>query len=291
VGKTQVALALAEILGGGRESLIRVDCSTLQGSGYDSGPAINRLLGVPPGYVGYARGQGGILSRVRDHPESVVLFDEFEKADPGVGELLLRILDEGRVEDVDGNLLDFRRTYIIFTSNAGCVYESRPAPGFSQSIAARSGDPQVTPESLWRDLRALGLGEEFRNRIPHVFLFRALDPEAIWAIIALHLDHLARKTAAQGIQLVWDESGISYMAGYWDQRLGARNIKAIVRSAVEEQLKVAHAAGELEGITRIELSVGAKDATFRPTLPGEGATRSRVEHTLKIVFPAWPTEG
>jgi ATP-dependent Clp protease ATP-binding subunit ClpC len=291
VGKTQVALVLAEILGGGHESLIRIDCSTLQGSGYDSGPAINRLLGVPPGYVGYARGQGGTLSRVRDHPESIVLFDEFEKADPGVGELLLRILDEGRVEDVDGNLLDFRRTYVIFTSNAGCVYESRRTPGFSQSDVRRQTGPRVTAVSLWQELRAVGLGEEFRNRIPHVILFRALEPDTIRAIIALHLAHLARKAAAQGIALVWDGPTISYLAGYWDQRLGARNIKAIVRIAVEEQLKVAHVAGELEGITRVELSVGAANDATRLTLPGEGATRRRTDHTLVIVFPASPMES
>ncbi|NQT13019.1 MAG: ATP-dependent Clp protease ATP-binding subunit, partial [Planctomycetes bacterium] len=123
VGKTEVAQLLAEILGGERDALIRVDCNTLQGSGHDDGPIRNILLGVPPGYVGYARGQGGLLSKIRDLSASVVLFDEFEKASPGVGELLLRILDEGRAEDVDGNILDFRRSYIIFTTNAGCTYD------------------------------------------------------------------------------------------------------------------------------------------------------------------------
>src|SRR5207244_2316370 len=114
---------LSKILGAGRENLLRVDCNTLQGSGSESGPIINRLLGVPPGYVGYARGQGGILSRVRDLPECVVLFDEFEKAGAAVWRLLLQIIDNGQVEDTDGNLLDFRRSFIIFTTNAGCVYD------------------------------------------------------------------------------------------------------------------------------------------------------------------------
>jgi len=254
-------------------------------SGYDSGPAINRLLGVPPGYIGYARGQGGILSRVRDHPESIVLFDEFEKADPGVGELLLRILDDGRVEDVDGNLLDFRRTFIIFTSNAGCVYEARPSLGFSHSGHESRTGPQVTLDSLWRDLRAMGLGEEFRNRIPHVFLFRALDSSTIRRVVALHMEHLARTTASRGLQVVWDEAVLSCLARFWDQRLGARNIKAIVRNAVEEQLKVAYAAGELEGIRRIQLTVRPSEEGARPELPGGGVIRERTGDTLVIVFP------
>ncbi len=105
VGKTETALALSKVLGGGGESLIRVDCNTLQRSGSDSGPILNILLGVPPGYIGYVRGKGGVLSRVRDNPESVVLFDEIEKADASVGKTLLRIIDTGRCEDNDGNIL------------------------------------------------------------------------------------------------------------------------------------------------------------------------------------------
>src|SRR5262249_47273478 len=161
--------------GAGRDSLIRVDCNTLQSSGADSGPIINRLLGVPRGYVGYARGQGGILSRVRDVPESIVLFDEFEKAGPAVGRLLLQIIDHGQVEDTEGNLLDFRRSFIIFTTNAGCVYDSHQL-GFGAASSSRDSDiPHGDLEGMKRELRNAGLGEEFLARLTHLLMFKGLD--------------------------------------------------------------------------------------------------------------------
>src|SRR5439155_19778740 len=159
----------------------------------ESGPIINRLLGVPPGYVGYARGQGGILSRVRDLPECVVLFDEFEKAGPAVWRLLLQIIDNGQVEDTDGNRLDFRRSFIIFTTNAGCVYDPH-------RLGFRGGDPDqpATPtadlDALKRELRSLGLGEEFLARMTHIPLFKGLDAASIREVLERQLVGL-RKTS------------------------------------------------------------------------------------------------
>jgi len=285
VGKTKAALMLAELLGGGRESLIRVDCNTLQGSGLDSGPAINRLLGVPPGYIGYARGQGGILSRVRDHAQCIVLFDEFEKSDPGVGELLLRILDDGRTEDVDGNILDFRKSFIIFTSNAGCVYDARGVMGFDPFQKQTPAGPRVEAAALWADLRRLGLGQEFQGRIPHQFFFRALGAEAIRAVLGQHLDHLRHRLAVRGLEMTRDEAVVPHLASLWQQHLGARNAAAVVRNSVEEQIKAASASGELDGARRVHVALSAGEPTGR----GEGAraaetTRRRVGDTLEILL-------
>jgi ATP-dependent Clp protease ATP-binding subunit ClpA len=285
VGKTKTALIMAELLGGGREGLIRVDCNTLQGSGFDSGPAINRLIGVPPGYIGYARGQGGILSRVRDHPQCVVLFDEFEKADPGVGELLLRILDDGRTEDVDGNVLDFRKSFIVFTSNAGCVYDARGVLGFDPHQRRTPTGPRVEADALWADLRRLGLGQEFQGRIPHQFFFRALDAEAIRAVLMHHLQYLARRLAARGVEMTWEEPVIPHLASHWQQHLGARNAAAVVRTSVEEPLKVASASAELDGVHRVHLAL----RTGEGARSGEGTsiaetTWRRAGETLEILL-------
>jgi ATP-dependent Clp protease ATP-binding subunit ClpA len=285
VGKTATALVLADLIGGGRESLVRVDCNTLQGSGHDSGPAINRLLGVPPGYIGYARGQGGLLSRVRDHPQCIVLLDEFEKADPGVGEVLLRILDEGRAEDVDGNVLDFRKAFVVFTSNAGCVYDARGVPGFDPLGGRTPEGPRVEADAFWADLRRLGLGREFEARIPHQFFFRALGPDAIRTVIGSRLEHLAHRVEDRGLTMTWDEAVVTYFQARWQQHLGARGATALIRNSVEAHLKLASATGELDGAQRIHVTLQA--ATGPPRVSNAAlpeGTRRRQGDTLEIVL-------
>jgi ATP-dependent Clp protease ATP-binding subunit ClpA len=158
VGKTETAVALARILGGGREHLVRVDCNVLQGSGtgQESNPLTWKLLGVPPGYLGYVRGESGLLGRVRDLPESVVLFDEFEKADRTVGQLLLRILDEGRVEDSEGDLSisagpssSSPPTPAAGTSRRGASASTPAAPTRPGSRSARSRSGKTSRPSAW----------------------------------------------------------------------------------------------------------------------------------------------
>ena len=254
VGKTETALLLSRVMGGGQDSLIRVDCNTLQGSVQDSGPAINRLLGIPPGYLGYARGQGGILSRIRDLPECIVLFDEFEKATPGVGKLLLQIIDDGRIEDVDGNMLDFRRAFIIFTTNVGTVYDRR-LMGFNPGGPDSSGVPQVDVDLLKRELRALGLGEEFLGRISHILLFRGLQGDAVRRILEGQLADLRHLSELRGLQLSWQPDLISHLASRWQPRFGVRFLNAILRHRIIEQLGVAEAQGELKGVKNIALEL------------------------------------
>lgn len=281
VGKTETALLLGEMLGGGKDCLVRVDCNTLQGSGHDSGPAINRLLGAPPGYIGYARGQGGVLSRVRDLPECVVLFDEIEKADPGVAKLLLQILDDGRVEDVDGNVLDFRRSFLIFTTNAGCVYD-RAAIGFDAVPAAVRRAPSVNLESLKAELRGLGYGQEFLGRIGHYICFQALDPGIVGAIVVKQLERLRMAAELRGCRLEWSPAVERHLASSWQSQFGVRHLATILRNRIVEQLAVADAQGELKGVEEIRLELLPEDRAASAPGAGGYALRQRDGKSLTV---------
>lgn len=281
VGKTETALLLAKILGAGRENLIRIDCNTIQNSPHESGPTLNRLLGVPPGYIGYARGQGGLLTRIRDLPECIVLFDEFEKAGPTVGRLLLQIIDNGRIDDVDGNVLDFRRAYIVFTSNAGCRYDHRTL-GFSKTDAGPTDMPTVELEALKAELRALGLGEEFLGRITHFLLFQALDTNSIQTILGQQLGRLRDEAKERGLNLEWNDQLVAHLASEWQPRFGVRFATAILRNRIGEQMDIADAQGELKGANRIRIEQLRLDAKAAD-LPVAGlAVRRREGDTLVI---------
>jgi ATP-dependent Clp protease ATP-binding subunit ClpA len=234
-----------------------VDCNTLQGSGRDSGPALHILLGVPPGYVGYVRGKGGVLSRIRDNPESIVLFDEIEKADPGVGKLLLQIIDDGRCEDNDGNLLDFRRSFIVFTTNAGAVYDQRQTIGFEKD--AGPTEPTTDLDALKNQIRAMGLGEEFLGRIHHFFIFHGLQSDSVEVILRNQLERLGGTAEERGFSFEWDEPVVDHLVSQWQPRLGVRHLISILRNRVVEQLSVADAQKELEGVQTIRLELLAAD--------------------------------
>ncbi|HUT88602.1 MAG TPA: AAA family ATPase [Thermoguttaceae bacterium] len=282
VGKTEVAQLLAVILGGQRDALIRIDCNTLGGSGYDGGPTRNILLGVPPGYVGYARGQGGLLSKIRDLPASVVLFDEFEKAGPEVGELLLRIIDEGRSEDVDGNLLDFRRSYIIFTSNAGCTYD-HSTMGFPTTDEEEEDLPTVDRGALLEELhRRVGLGQEFTARLSHMFLFQALSAQAIRQVLAMQLERLSETAEVRGYRLTWEPDLIDHLASQWQPRFGARFASAMLRNRISEQLSVAETQGELVGVAEIHLDKLAVSESAELSAATGAVSRERKGDTLFI---------
>jgi ATP-dependent Clp protease ATP-binding subunit ClpA len=281
VGKTETALLLSTVLGGGRESLVRIDCNMLQG-GHDAGPALHILLGPPPGYLGYVRGQGGVLSKVRDNPECVVLFDEIEKAPPGVGKLLLQLLDSGSVEDNDGNRLDFRRAFIVFTTNAGCTYDLRASIGFAGAGEPGLASPSVDIELLKAELRQLGLGEEFLGRISHWFSFQGLAPASIQQVLQLQLEGLRRTAEQRGFVLAWDPAIVGYLASRWQPRYGVRHLTTILRNRIEEQLSVAEAQGDLKGVATIRLAILATtDAEAARGLVGL-ATRERRGDTMLV---------
>lgn len=279
VGKTETALELGKVLGAGRNALIRVDCNTLSAGDAGDNSSVTRLLGVPPGYHGYARGQGGVLSRIRDLPESIVLFDEIEKAGPVVGHLLLQLLDEGRLEDADGNTLDFRRAFIVFTTNAGSVYDKHRL-GFS-ARHEKPAAPETDSEALKRELRRHGLGEEFLGRITHLFLFRALGETAVTEVLQRQLEALRASSTVRGLALTWSSEVIPHLAREWQPRFGVRHLIAILRNRVFEQLGVAEAQGELLGVKTIRLAVMP---SREDSAPHGAATRSRKGDTLTVLI-------
>jgi ATP-dependent Clp protease ATP-binding subunit ClpC len=261
VGKTETAKLLAEAIGGSGRALIRIDCNTLQGSGWDSREAINTLLGAPPGYIGYVRGEGGVLSRVRDTPECIVLFDEIEKADPGVGKLLLQILDEGLVEDTDGNPLDFRRAFLIFTSNAGVTYGGasddvgfRP-PHAQEAPTTPAAAAKVTRGSVMDDLRRRGFPQEFLGRNFQWIMFGSLDVSHAREVLRRQLEELKTSAAVRPvpIEVRWDPGTIDRMTADWEPQFGVRHLTMQLRNRVIGQLSGAEARGELEAVTAVEL--------------------------------------
>jgi ATP-dependent Clp protease ATP-binding subunit ClpA len=255
VGKTETAVLLSRILGDGKEALLRVDCNTLKGSGHDGGPAQNVLFGPPPGYIGFVRGKGGVLSHIRDHPECVVLFDEIEKADPNVGELLFRIIDDGQCEDKEGNPLDFRRSFIIFTTNAGAVYEEEKSIGFGPEGGSEPKGPRTDHGAMRAHFARMGLGEAFLGRMTHFFDFKGLDEEAAREILEGMLESFAETSKERGFSLEWGEGVLDHLVSEWEPGLGARDIGGILRNRVMSPVIAADTEGQLEGVKAIRLEV------------------------------------
>jgi len=282
VGKTETALQIAKLLGAGRKALLRIDCNTIAGRGVDAkGPITNQLLGVPRGYVGYSRGEGGLLSKIRDMPECVVLFDEIEKANPAITDLLLQILDDGRVHDTDDNLLDFRRAFIIFTTNVGVTYEGSGSIGFhplgvEAEDVAGSGVPRVTKESVLADLRQRGYREEFLGRNIDFIVFDSLSEEAIRIILERQLEAIDETAEMQGYDLEWDEAIVEHLVGKWQPRFGVRTLTSILRHRIVEQLAIADVQGEMRGIEMVRLELAEGEEV------GSLATR-RIDGTTMVI--------
>ncbi|WP_374692617.1 AAA family ATPase [Accumulibacter sp.] len=274
VGKTETAVLLGELLG---DWLLRVNCNTLQGSGRDIGPVINVLLGAPPGYVGFVRGQGGALSKIRDHPASVVLFDEIEKADPGVSRILLQILDEGRIDDHEGNPLDFRRSVIVFTTNAGSGQGQRPIGFAADDPADRA---RSAADAVKDALRGLGYADEFLGRIGHTIVFHSLDRRTMRGVLERQLGGLRESAELKGYELSWDTELIEHLAAQWQPRFGVRHLTALLRIRIVEQLSLAEAQDELCGVRHIRVGILPPDV--RGVDVASRVTRRREDDTLII---------
>jgi ATP-dependent Clp protease ATP-binding subunit ClpA len=270
VGKTETALVLARILGNGREALVRVDCQNFQGSGtgHEANTLIWRLLGVAPGYMGHLPGcRDGLLTRVRDFPECVLLFDEFEKADPTVGRLLLRVLDEGKAQDSEGNELDFRRCFVVLTSNAGVTYQHGEPFGFSRGGENGAAPlPTVSMDDISQDLRGTGLGQEFLARVQQTFLFQGLGPDAIAEIVERQLSQLRDLVRARGKELVYSKALIDHLTRQAAKKpnLGVRYLLTLVRASILDALNAALQAGEVDdSVGSIELLPPERDGVGR----------------------------
>jgi ATP-dependent Clp protease ATP-binding subunit ClpB len=259
VGKTETARALAEFLFDDEDAMVRIDMSE-----YMERHAVARLIGAPPGYVGYEEG-GQLTEAVRRRPYSVILFDEIEKAHPDVFNLLLQILDDGRLTDSQGRVVGFRNTVIIMTSNIGSPLI------LEQSERMRAPETRVEVETaVLAELRR-AFRPEFLNRVDDIIVFRPLGMEDLKRIVELQLRRLEAMLAERKITLVVDESAKELIAeeGY-DPAYGARPLKRAIQRLVQNPLAIRLLEGEFEEGARVRVvrSDGSRQLDFVPDSRG-----------------------
>jgi ATP-dependent Clp protease ATP-binding subunit ClpB len=245
VGKTETARALAEFLFDDERAMVRLDMSE-----YMEKHAVARMIGAPPGYVGYEEG-GQLTEAVRRRPYSVVLFDEIEKAHPDVFNVLLQILDDGRLTDSKGRTVDFKNTVLIMTSNLG-----------SREIQAAEGDEKQVREAVVQELR-LHFKPEFLNRIDDIVIFHQLSREQISQIIDVQLERLRRMLSERGVSLELDDSAKQLLAreGY-DPLYGARPLKRAIQTLIQNPLAVKLLRGEIAPGQNIKVSADNEEMKF-----------------------------
>ena len=237
VGKTETARALAEFLFDDEHAMIRLDMSE-----YMEKHAVARMIGAPPGYVGYEEG-GQLTEAIRRRPYAVVLFDEIEKAHPDVFNVLLQILDDGRLTDAKGRTVDFKNTVLIMTSNLG-----------SREIQDADGDEEEVREAVLQELRA-SFKPEFLNRVDDIVIFHQLSRDQIGQIIDVQLERLLAMLAERNIQLSLDDSARQLLAreGY-DPNYGARPLKRAIQTLIQNPLAVKLLNGEVLPGQRVKVT-------------------------------------
>ena len=255
VGKTELSKALAENLFGSEEALIRIDMSE-----YMEPHSVAKLIGSPPGYVGYDEA-GQLTEKVRRKPYSVILFDEIEKAHPDVMNMLLQVLDDGRLTDSQGRTVNFKNTVIIMTSNVGAkLITDKKTLGFTES---KSGDDKESEEKEYKDIKKEVMAElkkefkpEFLNRIDEIIVFHKLEDSQIRKIVDILIDNVGKLLKEQGIKLTVDEKAKDLVAKKGtDKTYGARPLKRAIQTMIEDKI----AEAMLDGKIKKEAKVTAKD--------------------------------
>ncbi|MDP9068488.1 MAG: ATP-dependent Clp protease ATP-binding subunit [Actinomycetota bacterium] len=251
VGKTETAKTLAEFMFGDEDALIQLDMSE-----YMEKHTVSRLVGSPPGYVGYEEG-GQLTEAVRRRPYSVVLLDEIEKAHPDVFNTLLQILEDGRLTDAQGKTVDFKNTVIIMTSNLGTQNLRKPAMGFGAGGSEMNYDKmrERVNEELKRNFRP-----EFLNRIDEVIVFHELETSEIKSIVDLLIRRVSQQLESQdvGIELTDEAKGFLAKVGY-DPALGARPLRRAIQRLIEDPISEKILWKEYEAGEIIVVDVGIKD--------------------------------
>ncbi len=244
VGKTELTKALAQFLFDTEDALVRIDMSEFMEK-----HSVARLIGAPPGYVGYEEG-GYLTEAVRRHPYSVILLDEVEKAHPDVFNVLLQVLDDGRMTDGQGRTVDFKNTVIVMTSNLG-----------SSEIQEMIGESRESVKNAVMTEVREHFRPEFINRIDEIVIFNSLGSEAIRRIAAIQLKSLQARVAAQDVTLeVTDEAMAELAEVGFDPHYGARPLKRAIQDHIENRLAMVMLEGSAgPGDT---IRVGAKDGRF-----------------------------
>jgi len=256
VGKTETAKTLAEFLFGDETALIQLDMSE-----YQEKHTVSRLVGSPPGYVGYDEG-GQLTEAVRRKPFSVVLFDEVEKAHPDVFNTLLQILEDGRLTDSQGRSVDFKNTVIIMTSNLGTRDLRKKAIGFSAGDAEM--DYELMKDKVTEELKK-HFRPEFINRLDEIIVFHELDIEHVKEIIDMMLERVYEQLKIKGLELALSDSAKTYLANVgYDPEMGARPLRRAIQRHLEDQLSERILMGEFNpGSTIVvDLDPEADELTF-----------------------------
>jgi ATP-dependent Clp protease ATP-binding subunit ClpB len=250
VGKTELTKALAQFLFDDEHALIRIDMSE-----YMEKHSVARLIGAPPGYVGYEEG-GSLTEAVRRRPYQVVLFDEIEKAHQDVFNVLLQVLDDGRLTDGQGHTVDFRNTLIVMTSNLGAEY----------LVAQPEGeDSDKVRDQVMAEVRA-HFRPEFLNRIDEIILFHRLKREQMGRIVDIQIAHLQKLLEERKIAITLDAKARDWLAdkGY-DPAYGARPLKRVIQKSVQDPLAELILSGRIKDGETVKISAGREGLSFNGT--------------------------
>jgi len=263
VGKTLLAKTLAEQMFGDSKSLIQLDMSE-----YMEKFTVSRLVGSPPGYVGYEEG-GQLTEAVRRRPYSVVLFDEIEKAHPDVMNMLLQILEEGKLTDNVGRVVDFRNTVVLLTSNIGAETLKKASIGFGP-VDEQSNYEKIRDKIMEEAKRAFR--PEFLNRLDDVIVFRPLNKPDLIQILDLEIEKVVQRLKGRNIQLQLDEKAKDFLVekGY-DPTYGARPMRRAVERWLEDPLAEEILKGHLHDNSPIQVTVEDGKLSFKQTATAEGA--------------------
>jgi len=255
VGKTLLARALAEFLFDSEDALIRLDMSEFM-----ERHTTARLVGSPPGYVGYDEG-GQLTEAVRRRPYSVILLDEIEKAHPEVFNMLLQILEDGRLSDAKGKVVNFANTLLIMTSNLGIrdINQAQTALGFQASLAAEETDAdrrhKVMKDKIEEELKRL-FRPEFLNRVDAVVTFKPLTPAQVRLIVELELSRLQKHLREQDVAItVTDQAKDKLADEGFDRQFGARPLRRVITNRIEDQLSEELLRGKFSRGDSVEIDV------------------------------------
>ena len=257
VGKTELSKALAEAVFGTEQAMIRVDMSE-----YMEKHSVSKLIGSPPGYVGYEEG-GQLSEKVRRNPYSVLLFDEIEKAHPDVFNILLQVLDDGHITDAQGRKVDFKQTCIIMTSNAGAQAIIEPKRLGFNSGSDEKRDYEYMKSGVMEEVKRI-FRPEFLNRIDDIIVFHALTKENIRQIVTILLKNLQKRCQEQmNITLKIRTSVKDYLAeeGY-DSKYGARPLKRAIQSKIEDAMAEEILMGHIKAGDTVSVGMHKKDVKF-----------------------------
>ena len=252
VGKTELSKALAESLFGNEEAIIRIDMSE-----YIEASSVAKLIGSPPGYVGFEEG-GQLTKKVRTSPYSVVLFDEIEKAHPDVINILLQILDDGRLTDSNGRTVNFKNTVIIMTSNIGAkLITNKRTLGFTSNKQAEEEKSKYeeTKKEVLKELKQ-EFKPEFINRIDEIIVFHKLQKEEMKEIVEIMLKQLEKRLEKQGIQAeITEEVKEKIVEEGADENYGARPLKRTIQNLIEDGIAEAILDGKISNKNKAKIEV------------------------------------